>query len=292
MFELKTVGKIGVFVGIVAIAFLGILGGIGGVDFAALARPEFLIAISAIPIILASHVWERPLLVAILAVGLAIPAVSGIMSSSDGTPNWPFAFILVAIDFLAIRYSLRKREVENRTLDLESIGEIVRLVGNGADYGLIADRLNECSQHFIGDGRTRFWLVDPVQNDINLIPTGEAAVMARLPGQSKYSGKRLNYPLDSTLVSARTATTGESVDVPDLLASGPEFQESRQQAEFDGYRTILALPLFSHGRVAGVLSYETAQKGRRVFGKSERSSLRTLAALATLAFNDLANRQA
>jgi hypothetical protein len=290
MNELKTLGKIGIWIGIAATAYLGMLGGIGGAQYAVLARPELLVALSAFPLILASHIWRRPELVSILAVGLSIPAVSGIMTSNSGVPNLPFAAVMIAIDFLAIRYSFRKQEVENRTLDLEAIGDIVRLVGNGAAYGLIADRLNECSQHFIGEGRTRFWLVDPSQGEINLIPTGEAAVMARLPGQSKYSGTRLNYPLDSTLASAKAATTGEVVDVADLLVSGPELLMSRQQAEFDGYRTILALPLFSRGRVAGVLSFETAQKGQRYFSKPERLNLRTLAALATLALNDVANR--
>jgi hypothetical protein len=278
----QTAGSILVWLGMFGVAYVGLVESMGGANPAGSGRADLLAALSLLPIGLASHVW-RPMGVVFLAVVLSFPVVAQIMGSGPGIPEWPTMVALFVFDGLAVRYAIRRQEATRRTEDLNMIGEIARLIGSGAELSLIADRLNQCGQSLVGSGRVRLWSVPLEREEINLIATGEAAVIARLPGQSRYTGVRLNYPLDATIVSARSAAGDRIVEVSDLLEAGPDLELARQEAEHDGFRSILALPLRWGGRVLGVVSFEPARRGPHHFSKDEWANLRTLAALGTIA---------
>ena len=150
---------------------------------------------------------------------------------------------------MASQLEQRQAQVLGLLTRERALTRIGRALVSELELERVADVVMEQSLSILGVDAVELHLADPARRELillayrNLTPTAVEIL------------RRFSY--DAPLLTARAARTEETQVVEDLLAAGEEFPLSRQLAEREGLRGLLAVPLCSRGHLVGVVTYTT-----------------------------------
>jgi PAS domain S-box-containing protein len=139
---------------------------------------------------------------------------------------------------------------------------------------VVAASISESSR-ILGADAVELWLADPVRRELTLF------AHRNVSAESVETTSRLSY--DAPFFSARAARTRETQVVPDLWSSDAPAR-SREIAQRDNLRSVIALPLLRRGRLVGVVSH--FYRRARTYEAREIDFARTIAGLYAIAIEN------
>jgi hypothetical protein len=261
---------------------------VGLLGFAGETYVDVLIALSAIPLLLAGQVWPTPG-VLFLAIFLTVPNLALIATAPDRVPFVPLIIVLLVIDIYAVRMAQQRATTGRRDRERYAIENIGRAVARAPTIEELADVIHAQGPYLMGvAGRSRLWVLDQMHYDLRQIATGDQRVIER-GRMGQCSPDLLRFSIDAPVACAQAARFKKEVAIADLRTASHELAASRQQAERDGYLSILAVPMLNRRHLVGVLTFEPCARRPYRFTERQHSYLRTIAGLGAVAVDTLAS---
>ncbi len=137
-------------------------------------------------------------------------------------------------------------EERGREQETEALGEIARSLVHELELNRVAEVVMDQSLRVLGADAVLLHLADPVRRELTLL------AQRNLPASMEAEERVIPY--DAPLLSARAATEGRLQTVEDL-AKATLAHPAREAYDRGGFRSLLAVPLFSRGSIVGVLTH-------------------------------------
>jgi len=163
--------------------------------------------------------------------------------------------------------------------DWEALGQVAQALVEELTLERVGAVVVEQSQRVFHSSLAALWMYDPAARELRLLAQR---------GYSAESTAELRMlSLDATSPTARAARTGETVEVRDMHAAGPEYAFARRIADREGLRSVLAIPLQARGHLIGALTFVPGRKSvPHRFTRRERGLTRAFADLCAAAIEN------
>jgi hypothetical protein len=280
-----------VWVGIAVVAYVGLIGAFGGTTYLSITPPDVIAALAAAPLLVAACFW--PPWAVFFVVAVTTPWVlETIMTEDNPLRFWPVAVSLLVVDGYSIWLAWQRQETRRQAQARAAVEQLGRLAADAPAIEEFADAVQECGVDLVGEGRLHLWVLDRARQELRLIATGDEAVIEREGRKGQASTDLPILPLADVGPCAGAARLGQVVAIADRRANGHELSTLEVKAEREGYHSVLAVPMLSHRRLVGVLTFEPRSRNGHAFSGPERSILQSIAGLSAVAVEAIASGRA
>jgi hypothetical protein len=271
-----------VWLGVAVVAFVGLDGVFGGRTFLAVTRPDVLMALAAVPLVVAALFWP-PWGVAAVVIVQSPWILEMILAADDPLQFWPVAAALLVIDAYSIGLAWQREATRRQDRARAAFEQLGRLAAEAPAIADFADAVQEYGTDVAGEGRLRIWVLEPAGQVLRQIASGDEAVVERMGRKGQRSADLPSFALSAPDPCAQAAQFKQIVAVADRQAGKYELTPSERMAAHDGYRSLLAVPMLNHDRLVGVLTFEPRGRRPHAFGPRERASLQSIASPGAVA---------
>jgi hypothetical protein len=280
-----------VWAGIAVVASVGLYGDFTGPTALSVTSPDVIAALAMAPLLVAAVFWA-PWGVFFVVLITSPWVVETILAEDDPLRFWPVAVSLLVVDGYSIGLAWQRGETRRQARARDAFEQMGRLVAEAPTLQDFADAVQERGVDLVGDGRLRLWVLDRPRQELRLVATGDEAVIERDGRKGQVSADVPTVFLSDAGPCAAAARLEQSVVIPDRRAPGEELSVVDAQAEQNGYHSVLAVPMLSHRRLVGVLTFEPRTRRRHGFSGPERSILQSIAGLSAVAVEVVASNRA
>lgn len=183
----------------------------------------------------------------------------------------------ITVYFRDVTDRKRSEEERSRLLAYErALAEIAQTLVQEVELPRVIDVVLEDSLQLLGVDAVAIWLADPSRRELELL-----AARGKHPRVVELT-QRLSF--DATSLAALVARTGQMQIVEDVQTIGPELALAREIAAFEGFRSLLGVPLFARGHLIGVVVY--AARVPRRFSQRQLEFNLTVANLFAIAIEN------
>src|SRR5689334_20251423 len=163
--------------------------------------------------------------------------------------------------------------------DWEALGQVAQALVEELSLERIGAVVVEQSERVFHSSLFALWIYEPAARELRLLAQR---------GYSPESAAELRtLSLEATSPTALAARIGESIEVRNMHAAGPEYAFARRIADREGLRSVLAVPLLARGHLVGALTFVPGRKSvPHRFSRRERGLIRAFADLCAAAIEN------
>jgi hypothetical protein len=167
-----------IWAGIAVVAYVGLYGAFAGTDFLGVTRPEVIVALVAVPLVVAAIFWP-PSAVLFVAALVSLWVLETIMVLDNPLQLWPVATALLAIDVLSVWLARQRAATRRQARARGALQQLGLQAAQAPTLPDFADAIQEHGVDLVGEGRLRLWVLDRAREELRLVASDDEAVIER-----------------------------------------------------------------------------------------------------------------